>query len=145
MHGMDADYKTWHEPKKLSVEELCTIWLQTTEELYGKNGEVFTYEEMENLWSYISHFHRSFYVYGYAFGELLTQSLYARQADFGTRFEPLYLDLLKSGGTKDVVTLLKPFGLDPTSATFWEEGIKNGLGAMIEEAENLSRSMGISL
>ena len=137
LHGMNAQYKTWAEPKKLSVEELDAIWLATIKELYGADGEIFTYENAEHLWTYVSHFHRPFYVYGYAFGELLTQSLYAQQSRFGDRFEPLYLDLLRSGSTKDVVQLLAPFELDPTKKDFWENGINVSLAAMVQEAEDL--------
>lgn len=137
LHGMDAQYKTWSEPKKFSAEELDAIWLATAKELYGEDGEVFTYENTEHLWTYVSHFHRPFYVYGYAFGELLTQSIYAQQPRFGDRFEPLYLDLLRSGSTKDVVQLLAPFELDPTKKDFWENGINVSLAAMVEEAEEL--------
>jgi len=143
LHGMDASYQRWEEPKKLSVKELDEIWLQTTKEIYGRGGEVFTYENAEHLWAYIPHFHRPFYVYCYAFGELLTQSIYAKQESMGDKFEPLYLDLLRAGMTKDVVELTSPFGLDPTSATFWADGIRVGLGAMVKEAEALSRSLGI--
>ena len=141
LHGMDATYKTWAEPKKLSVEELDAIWLTTLKEFYGNDGEVFTYENSEHLWTYVSHFQRPFYVYGYAFGELLTQSLYAQQPSLGDRFEPLYLDLLRSGGTKDVVELLAPFGLDPTGKDFWENGINVSLAAMIAEAEELAKKL----
>ncbi len=141
IHGMDETYQTWGERKKLSVAELNTIWQTTTQELYGKEGAVFTYENTGYLWSYVGHFHRPFYVYGYAFGELLTQSLYAVQEKFGAQFEPLYLELLKSGATKNVVELLKPFGLNPTDETFWEQGIKVSLEAMITEAEKLAASL----
>lgn len=144
LHGMDANYKTWAPPAKLSVEELDSIWLETAQELYGPEGEIFTYENTNHLWAYISHFHSPFYVYGYAFGELLTQSLYAQQDRLGTRFEPLYLDLLRSGATKDVVELLAPFDLDPMSETFWAEGIRGSLGSLLEEAEELSRNIGIN-
>ncbi|MBI5420906.1 MAG: M3 family oligoendopeptidase [Parcubacteria group bacterium] len=143
LHGMDSSYQTWSEPKKFSVEELNVLWLETTKELYGVDGDVFTYENADHLWSYISHFHRPFYVYGYAFGELLTQSLYAKQAVIGDRFEPLYLDLLKSGSTKNVIELLAPFGLDPTRETFWVDGIDNGLGAMVLKAEALAHELGL--
>ncbi len=135
IHGMNADYTEWNDPKKLSVEELDALWLTTAKELYGEDGEVFTYEDASHLWAYISHFHRPFYVYGYAFGELLTQSLYAQQARLGAQFEPLYLDLLRSGATKNVFELLQPFGLDPTDETFWADGIRVSLEAMISEAE----------
>ena len=144
VHGMDAAYAEWREPKKLSVAELDALWLATAQELYGEEGEVFTYENTSHLWAYISHFHRPFYVYGYAFGELLTQSLYAQRARLGVRFEPLYLDLLRSGATKDVTELLAPFGLNPTQETFWAEGVRVSLETMIVEAEGLARQKDLS-
>lgn len=140
---MDPTYQTWAPPAKLSVEQLDAIWLQTAQELYGPEGDIFTYENTNHLWAYISHFHSPFYVYGYAFGELLTQSLYAQRERLGPRFEPLYLDLLRSGATKDVVELLAPFDLDPMSETFWAEGIRGSLGSLLEQAEELSRGMGV--
>ncbi len=146
-HGMDADYKKWSEPKKLSVEELDALWITTTKELYGEEGDAFAYENMEHLWSYVSHFHsyKPFYVYGYAFGELLTHSLYAQKERLGDKFEPLYLDMLRAGGTKNVTELLAPFGLDPANPQFWADGIRISMGKMIEEAEALSREMGIAV
>lgn len=128
--------------KRLSVEDLDGIWMETTRALYGKDGEVFTYEDTEHLWSYISHFHRPFYVYAYAFGELLTQSLYALRGSLGDRFEPLYLDLLRAGSTKDVAQLLKPFGLDPANPDFWAAGIRVSIGKLLDEAEALAKKMG---
>jgi oligoendopeptidase F len=143
IHGMDESYTTWTEPKKHSIEELDAIWLKTAQELYGQDGDIFTYENSEHLWAYIPHFHSPFYVYGYAFGELLTQSLYAQRERLGVKFEPLYLDLLRSGSTKDVVELLAPFGLDARNEAFWRDGITVSLGALIEEAEQLSLNMGV--
>jgi len=143
LHGMDESYKTWAQPAKRSVEELNAIWLRTAQELYGPQGEIFTYEDSDRLWSYIPHFHSPFYVYGYAFGELLTQSLFAQRRRLGARFEPLYLDLLRSGSTKNVVELLAPFDLDARSEAFWSEGLTGGLGALIEEAERMSRDLGL--
>ncbi len=142
IHGMDASYRKWYEPEKLSIRQLSEIFLETQQQLYGGSGDVFTFEDTEYLWSYIGHFHRPFYVYGYAFGELLTHSLYARQADLGDRFEPLYLDMLRSGSTRNIVELLKPFGFDPANETFWVNGINVGLGQMVQEAEQLSREIG---
>jgi oligoendopeptidase F len=144
LHGMDDSYSTWSEPKKRSVEELNAMWLRTAQELYGEEGEIFTYENCDHLWAYVPHFHSPFYVYGYAFGELLTQSLFAQRQRLGPKFEPLYLDLLRSGSTKDVVELLAPFGLDARSDAFWNDGIAVSLGALIEEAEQLSHFTGVN-
>ena len=133
--------KVHGEGRRLSVEELNNIWLDTIKELYGEDGDVFTYKNVEYLWSYIPHFHTSFYVYGYASGELFTQSIYAQRARLGDRFEPLYLDILRAGGTKDAVELLKPMGLNPAKPQFWANGIKNSFGKMIDEAERLAKAI----
>lgn len=138
IHGFDSAAQKWNPPKKFAVKELNDIWIDCTKQFYG---DVFTYENAEHLWSYISHFHSPFYVYGYAFGELLTQGLYAKQSLLGERFEPLYIDLLSSGSTKSVVDLVKPFDINLTNENFWISGIENGLGNMIAEAEFLSKQI----
>lgn len=144
LHGMDESFAKWTMPRKRSVEELSAIWMSTTRQLYGKEGEIFVYDNFDHLWAYIPHFHSPFYVYGYAFGELLTQSLFAQRQRLGSKFETLYLDLLRSGSTKNVVELLAPFDLNPRSEEFWREGIGGSLGALIEEAEEMSRDLGVA-
>jgi oligoendopeptidase F len=143
LHGMDDSYTTWTGPMKRSVEELNALWLKTVQELYGGEGEIFTYENFGHLWAYIPHFHSPFYVYGYAFGELLTQSLFAQRRRLGPKFEPLYLELLRSGSTRNVVELLAPFDLDARNGAFWNEGITGSLGGLIDEAEQMSRVLGV--
>ena len=126
---------------KLTVEQFNQIWADVTTEMYGAEGDVFTYGDTDHLWCYVSHFLRPFYVYAYAFGELLTQSLYAYK-DQVPNFEEKYLDLLRAGGTKDAVELLKPFGLDPTDPNFWVQGIRASMGQWMDEAEKLSADLG---
>ncbi len=124
---------------KLTSDDFRKHWMETTEQLYGKNGEVFDYSDMDYLWTYVSHFLNPFYVYSYAFGELLTQSLFAVKDKFQAHeFQTLYLDLLKAGGTKDAVELLKPFGLNPADPSFWSDGLRDSLGLWLREAERLS-------
>ena len=145
IHGMDDKYQAWNEPKKLSVPEMDSIWVKVMQETFGEDGEALTYENMNHYWCHISHFHRPFYVYAYAFGQLLTHSLYAQRERLGDKFEPLYLDLLRAGATKNAVELLKPFGLDPTDEKFWVAGIDAGIGAMLKEAEELSLKLGVKI
>lgn len=131
--------------RRMSIAELDAVWLKTAQGLYGEDGDIFTYENAEHLWCYVGHFHRPFYVYAYAFGDLLTRSLYAKRDEFGDRFEPLYLDMLRAGGTKDVVELTKPFGLDSTDAAFWALGVEEAMKPL-ETAEALSKDLfGIEL
>jgi oligoendopeptidase F len=135
-----------HEARKqgkLTVGEYNTVWMDVTKAFYGDEGELFTYENVDNLWSYVSHFTRPFYVYAYAFGELFTQSLFAVQDQFGDDFENMYLDLLRAGGSKNAVELMAPFNLDPRDPNFWAKGIEGSVTSWLDEAEEISRRMGV--
>jgi oligoendopeptidase F len=126
---------------KLTVEELNEVWMGVTRAFYGDDGDLFTYDNTHNLWAYVSHFLRPFYVYAYAFGELFTQSLFAIREQFGVEFEPMYLELLRAGGTKSAVELMKPFGLDPTSPAFWQNGVTGSVTRWLDEAERITDAL----
>ncbi|MCX4246745.1 M3 family oligoendopeptidase [Paraliomyxa miuraensis] len=128
---------------KLTNEDFDAAWMDVTRAFYGPEGELFTYESTHNLWAYVTHFLRPFYVYAYAFGELFTQSLYAVQGDLGARFEGMYLDLLRAGGSKSAVELMEPFGLDPRDPEFWRRGITGSVATWLDEAEAISARMGV--
>jgi len=120
--------------KELTVEDLGKIWMQVQKESLG---EAVTLDaEYQYFWSYISHFiHSPFYVYAYAFGDCLVNSLYAVYKDGSVAdFEEKYLDLLKSGGTKRHHTLVAPFGLDTRQPAFWEKGLEM-IEGFIDELE----------
>ena len=71
-------------------------------EYYGEEGEVFdSYENTSHLWTYVSHFHNvPFYVYSYAFADLVVGSLYGVYAEQLEGFEEKLLELLSAGGVK---------------------------------------------
>ena len=130
---------------KLMVDDFNAAWMKVTEAFYGKDGDLFSYENVNNLWAYVTHFLRPFYVYAYAFGELFTQALYARKDQFGDDFEPMYLDLLRAGGSKNAVELMAPFGLDPRDPDFWRRGIDASITTWLDEAETISANMGVKV
>jgi len=79
----------------------------------------------ETFWCYIPHFiHSPFYVYAYAFGECLVNSLYAVYEEAHEGFAEKYLDMLRAGGTKHHKELLAPFALDASDPGFWTKGLK---------------------
>ncbi len=129
--------------RKLSVAELSTIWLDVTAQFYGTDGETFAYDDMELQWTYIGHFHRPFYVYSYAFAKLFVDGIYGRKEAFGETFEPMYLDILRAGGTKNAKELVAPLGLDPENPAFWKDGIRNSFVPLIEQAERLAAELGL--
>lgn len=127
--------------RRLSPEEMVQIWKDVTKIFYGADGDVFSYADIDWLWTYISHFHRRYYVYGYACGEMVTQSLYAVSESMGDTFEPLYLQLLEAGNTKNLVELLKPFNLNPEDPQFWTNGINVSIKLLLEKAEALAKEI----
>lgn len=95
-----------HEARKsgeLTTDEFIKHWRDATREFYGSSGKVLTYENTDYLWVEVPHFYRPFSVYGYAFAYGAAQSLHAAKETLGDKFEPLYLDLLRAGRSKDAV------------------------------------------
>ncbi|HWL70942.1 MAG TPA: M3 family oligoendopeptidase [Geminicoccus sp.] len=107
---------------ELTPAELCKIWMEVQVESLGP---VFRFrEDYQTFWSYIPHFiHVPFYVYAYAFGDCMVNSLYAVYQQNPDGFEPKYLELLSAGGTLRHKELLAPFGLDATDPDFWSKGL----------------------
>jgi len=114
-----------HDERKtgeLSAARLGEIWLDTQAESLGP--AIRFDDAYKNYWAYIPHFiHTPFYVYAYAFGDCLVNSLYGVFAAGHSGFEDKYLDMLAAGGTKRHQELLAPFGLDATDPDFWNQGL----------------------
>ena len=120
---------------ELTSEQLCNIWLEVQKESLGP--AINLRPGYETFWSYIPHFiHSPFYVYAYAFGDCLVNSLYAVYEKSETGFAERYLAMLAAGGTKHHSELLAPFGLDARDPKFWQGGL-GVIEGMIEELEAL--------
>jgi len=107
---------------ELSVDRLGEIWLDIQRESLGP---ALRFDDgYRTYWSYIPHFiHSPFYVYAYAFGDCLVNSLYAVYQEAEAGFAEKYLEMLRAGGTKRHKELLAPFGLDATDPSFWQKGL----------------------
>jgi oligoendopeptidase F len=127
-----------HEERKageLTSERLGQIWLTVQAESLGP--AVDPTEGYETYWSYIPHFvHSPFYVYAYAFGDCLVNSLYGLYSEAYPGFVGKYLAMLEAGGSKHHSELLAPFGLDARTREFWQKGI-GVIGGLIDELEEL--------
>jgi oligoendopeptidase F len=121
---------------ELSRDELAAIWLDVQRESLGP---AFQFDdEYRYYWTYIPHFiHSAFYVYAYAFGDCLVNSLYRVYRDGHPGFAARYVEMLAAGGTLRHKELLAPFGLDAGDPGFWRRGIDVVVG-LIDELEALS-------
>lgn len=123
---------------ELTAEQIGKIWMAVQHESLGpaidfKPG-------YETFWCYIPHFiHSPFYVYAYAFGDCLVNSLYARYAEASEGFQQKYFAMLKAGGSQHHKELLAPFGLDASDPAFWDKGI-SVIEGFINEIEALDRA-----
>jgi oligoendopeptidase F len=121
---------------ELTAEQIGELWLSVQTESLGP--AVNTAPGYETFWCYIPHFiHSPFYVYAYAFGDCLVNSLYAVYQNAADGFQDKYFAMLKAGGTKHHNELLAPFGLDASDPGFWDRGLAviDGLISELEAME----------
>jgi len=120
---------------ELTPDRLGEIWLTVQRESLGPALSLD--EPYRYYWTDIPHFiHTPFYVYAYAFGDCLVNSLYAVYQDAHQGFAEKYLELLKAGGTLRHGDLLAPFGLDAADPSFWSKGL-SVIAGFIDELEQL--------
>ena len=120
---------------ELPAERIGELWMEVQSESLGP--AIHLGEGYESFWTYVGHFtHSPFYVYAYAFGDCLVNSLYAVYENAADGFAERYFAMLSAGGTKHHSELLKPFGLDAADPAFWANGLKL-LERFIDELEAL--------
>lgn len=118
---------------ELVSDDLNRMWLEVSTKSLGPS--VTLNDGYEVLWSYIPHFiHSPFYVYAYAFGDCLVNSLYAQYEKASDGFAERYFAMLEAGGSKHHSELLAPFGLDARDPGFWALGL-GMIERLIDELE----------
>ncbi len=122
---------------ELTADRIGELWMSVQGESLGP--AIRLGPGYETYWSYIPHFvHSPFYVYAYAFGDCLVNSLYAVYEEAPAGFQEKYFAMLKAGGTKHHKELLAPFGLDASAPAFWEKGLAF-IARLIDELEAMER------
>jgi oligoendopeptidase F len=120
---------------ELTADQICDLWMSEQTASLGPAIELGA--DYETYWAYIPHFvHSPFYVYAYAFGDCLVNSLYGVYQGAREGFAERYLAVLSAGGTKHHSELLAPFGLDARDPAFWQIGLKM-IESMIVDLEGL--------
>ena len=118
---------------ELGPERLGEIWMSIQDKSLGPAFEFDP--SYACYWAYIPHFvHSPFYVYAYAFGDCLVNSLYELFKNGHPDFQAKYLEMLKAGGTLRHKELLAPFGLDAGDPGFWDRGL-NVVSGFVDELE----------
>jgi oligoendopeptidase F len=119
-----------------SVDELNAAYMKNLETQFGDSVEI--PEEFKWEWVSIPHIYfLPFYVYAYAFGQLLVLALYEQYKQEGESFIPRYLKVLESGGSKPPIEILDEAGIDIRTEAFWQGGF-DVLERMITDLEKLA-------
>jgi oligoendopeptidase F len=118
-----------------SVDELSAAYMENLKKQFGEAVEIS--DEFKWEWVSIPHiYHTPFYVYAYAFGQLLVFSLYKQFKAEGEAFKPRYVKILKAGGSEAPAKILGEAGIDIRSEKFWQGGF-DVIHELIDQLENL--------
>lgn len=103
------------------VDELSALYLANLKEQFGDAVDVS--DDFQVEWLAIPHIYKyPFYVYAYAFGQLLVFALYEQYQQEGEPFKARFLEILAAGGSEAPVKILEKAGIDIFSADFWQGG-----------------------
>jgi len=134
-HRFETKFHALRAESEVSADQIAEIWLEVMGESLGPAVKLNA--GYEYYWAYVTHFvHAPFYVYAYAFGNLLVEALMEARERDPKGFVPLYEALLSAGGSKTYVEALAPFGLDPREKSFWAAGCLR-LERLVDEFERL--------
>jgi oligoendopeptidase F len=118
-----------------TVDDLAKMYLNNLKKQFGEAVELS--DEFRWEWVSIPHFYNTpFYVYAYAFGQLLVLSLYQRYQKEGDSFKPGYIKILEAGGSRAPAAILSESGIDISSKDFWQGGF-DVIGGLVKELEDL--------
>jgi oligoendopeptidase F len=121
--------------KNASVDELCAAYMENLKEQFGDSLELS--DEFKWEWVSIPHiYHTPFYVYAYAFGQLLVFSLYQQFKIEGDSFKPRYVKILSAGGSEAPAKILEDAGINIRDPKFWQGGF-DVLEKLVSELEKL--------
>ena len=123
-----------------SVDELSEAYFDNLKTQFGESVDI--REEFKWEWVSIPHiYHVPFYVYAYAFGQLLVLSLFKQYKQEGDSFKPKYINILSTGGSKAPMEILSESGIDINNATFWQGGfdVVDGLIKQLKDLPYINR------
>ncbi len=120
-----------------SVDELAEAYMKNLEIQFGNSMSIA--EEFKWEWVSIPHIYGvPFYVYAYAFGQLLVLALYRQYQVEGEDFKPRFLAILSAGGSAAPMEVLGRAGIDVSTEAFWQGGF-DLLEEMLSQLEDIAQ------
>jgi len=134
-HRFETRFHEARQAGEVAPDKISALWLDVIGESLGPAVKLNA--GYEHYWAYVSHFvHAPFYVYAYAFGNLLVEALMEHRRQQPEGFASAFTELLSAGGSRTYVEALAPFGMDPRNKHFWDQGCLR-LERLVDEFEAL--------
>ena len=108
--------------ENLNSEIIGNYYLELNKKYYGDSLTIDEYNK--NNWIRITHFFRNFYVYTYATGISCSIDIASRILNKEDGLVEKYIDMLKLGGSKKPLEILKTVGIDLEDKKIYENALK---------------------
>ncbi len=131
----------------LTGDNLSELYLRLTREYYGHDRGVCRVDErIASEWASVPHFYMNFYVYQYATSFVASTALAKAireeaAAHRGTAHRDAYLDMLRAGGSRYPIDLLRAAGVDMTTSAPFDATIAE-MNAIMDEMEHILARQG---
>ena len=118
-----------------TTDQLSVAYMENLRQQFGDALEIT--DEFRWEWVSIPHIYGTpFYVYAYAFGQLLVLALYQQYQQEGESFKPRYLEILSAGGSDAPERILADAGVDIYDPAFWQGGF-DVIEQLVSQLESL--------
>lgn len=131
-------HKRIEEGQSLTGDDICKIYYDIVKKYYGNDsGHCVVDPYIQYEWAYIPHFlGYSYYVFQYSTSLIYATAFAEKIVSEGTTAVENYYKILKGGGSKYAVDLIKDAGIDPLSSEAFDLTMKK-MNKVMDEIENI--------
>lgn len=132
-------YQMIYDKGIVSADEISVVRAKYLKRYMGTSAEI---TETDGLgWITHSHMRRHFYVYSYAYGQLISTAMYAKYKT-DTSFVNQINQFLSAGGSDTPANIFKSIGIDTADPKFWELGLQS-LESELKQLEKDCKKAGL--
>lgn len=131
-------HKRIEEGQSLTGDDICKIYYDIVKKYYGNDsGHCVVDPYIQYEWAYIPHFlGYSYYVFQYSTSLIYATAFAEKIVSEGTTAVDNYYKILKGGGSKYAVDLIKDAGIDPLSSEAFDLTMKK-MNKVMDEIEKI--------